>query len=104
VKRYTIESLITVTHSQPELTRAHADELTHIISQNNKFKKEYIVEIDLGPFKHKSDEGKGLRQAAYQLLLIYLSEFHEKIQMSTALDIAVEGLNDPDNDCQQSAY
>jgi len=31
------------------------------VSANNKFKKEYIVEIDLGPFKHKNDEGKGLR-------------------------------------------
>lgn len=61
VRRFVIESLVTVTHTQASLMRQHAEQLIHIISSNNKFKKEYIVEIDLGPFKHKNDEGKGLR-------------------------------------------
>lgn len=103
VKRFVIESLVTVTHCQPQLIRPKA-ELIVLITHNNKFKKEYIVEIDLGPFKHKNDEGKGLRQAAYQLLLVVLNEFAEKYPSSTAIEIVLEGLVDPDPDCQQSAF
>jgi len=65
VRRCVIESLVTVCHSQPNILWSEFEELIKIISFNNKFKKEYIVEIDLGPFKHKTDEGKGLRQASY---------------------------------------
>lgn len=86
------------------MIRPHADQIVGIVSANNKFKKEYIVEIDLGPFKHKNDEGKGLRQAAYQLLLQQLVEFPEKIPSAHAIDLVLEGLNDPDQDCQQSGY
>lgn len=104
VRRYTIESLVTVCHSQPALLWKHHEKLSSLIKLNNKFKKEYIVEIDLGPFKHKTDEGKGLRQASYQLLLVALSEFAEKIESALVIEVVLEGLSDPDIDCQQSGF
>ena len=33
--------------------------------QETKIRKELIEEVDLGPFKHKVDNGLGMRKAAF---------------------------------------
>lgn len=85
------------------MIRNDVEDLVKICASESKFKKEYIVEIDLGPFKHKTDEGRGLRVASYNLLLTLLQRVAEKLNLAEAIAIASEGLKDEDPDCQTLA-
>lgn len=77
------------------------DKIIQIIAAENKFNAAiHIEEIDLGPFKHKVDIGRDLRVAAYSLLHTCLEKIHEKVPSSTAIEVVLDGLRDPDSDCQ----
>lgn len=58
VRRYSLESIVSVAFNKPALLRSHMDKCIKILSTENKFSAAtHIEEIDLGPFKHKVDIG-----------------------------------------------
>ena len=103
VKKFALESLGSVAYIQPQILRKYTDQIVKICASESRFLKEYIVEIDLGPFKHKTDEGRGLRVAAFTLLYVSLQKLAEKISTPDAISIAIEGIADEDGDCQTIA-
>ena len=48
--------------------RHDIDKLVKVTIMETSIKPELITEVDLGPFKHKVDEGIPIRKAAYGLL------------------------------------
>ena len=57
-----------------------------------KFRPEHIMEIDLGPFKHKTDIGRPQRVAAYTLVHTALEKFPEKVPSASTIEIVLDGL------------
>ena len=44
-------------------------------------KPELITEVDLGPFKHKNDDGIPIRKAAYALIDTLVEKLAERIDI-----------------------
>lgn len=99
VRQYALESLIQVAHNMPSLIRHEVPSLQKKLFHETEFKKELIKEVDLGPFKHKTDIGKPIRKAGLQLLETLIEKCGDKIDVPTVSDITRRGLDDPDEDC-----
>jgi HEAT repeat protein len=99
IRQYTLESLISIAHHLPALLRHENEVLFKVILGEVELKKELIKEVDLGPFKHKVDEGRPIRKAALVLLDTIFEKMPERINVPMANDIILIGLADPDDDC-----
>ena len=58
-----------------------------------------IKEIDLGPFKHKIDDGMVIRKAAFALLDTMAERIPERVNAGQATEIAIYGLEDTAEEC-----
>ena len=58
-----------------------------------------IKEVDLGPFKHKVDDGIVIRKAAYGLLDTMVERIPERVNSGQATEIAIHGLEDSAEEC-----
>ena len=59
-------------------------------------KKELIITVDLGPFKHTVDNGAGIRKAALNLLETLSEQF--SFNQSQVIDAVVNGILDTNED------
>jgi cullin-associated NEDD8-dissociated protein 1 len=58
-----------------------------------------ITEVDLGPFKHKVDEGIPIRKAAYALIDTMVEKIPERVDMSHITEVVIKGLDDSAEEC-----
>lgn len=64
-----------------------------------------IKEVDLGPFKHKQDDGIPIRKAAYALIDTMIERLPEKVDANIVTEVSIKGLDDTDEECMiQSLY
>lgn len=57
-----------IVHNHPFVLKHDIEHLQRFAVLETFIKPELIQEVDLGPFKHKVDEGIPIRKAAYALL------------------------------------
>lgn len=103
IRQYTLESLISIAHHLPDLLKKEIDILYKIMTNETKLNKDLIKEVDLGPFKHKIDDGRPIRKAGFVLLDTIFEKMPERINIPATLDIILVGLEDPDDDCVTQA-
>merc|ERR1712232_1270831 len=77
-----------------ELFRAHTDFIFERIKEDSKQKIEFIREVDLGPFKHKVDDGLPLRKFAYTVCTSLLAAYPEQMASPQLIDLVLQGLAD----------
>mmetsp|Transcript_77181 Transcript_77181/g.213364 ORF Transcript_77181/g.213364 Transcript_77181/m.213364 type:complete len:1277 (-) Transcript_77181:133-3963(-) len=77
-----------------EILRAHTEFIFERIKEDSKQKPELIREVDLGPFKHKVDDGLPLRKFAYTVCTSLLSAYPEQIASPALIDLVLQGLVD----------
>jgi cullin-associated NEDD8-dissociated protein 1 len=53
-----------------------------------------IREVDLGPFKHKVDDGLEVRKAAYEVLYTVLDTCVDRVDIAAIASNLVDGLKD----------
>lgn len=99
IRQFTLESLISIVHHLPDLLKKDIEILFKIIASQIEVKKELIKEVDLGPFKHKIDDGRPIRKAGFVLLDTIFEKMPERVNIPIVLDIILIGLTDPDDDC-----
>ncbi len=58
-----------------------------------------IKEVDLGPFKHKVDDGIPIRKAAFGLIDTMLEKLPEKLEVAEATTVTIKGLEDSAEEC-----
>merc|ERR1712087_1080408 len=67
------------------------------IKEDSKQKPEFIREVDLGPFKHKVDDGLPLRKFAYTVCCSLLSSYPEQVASPAVIDLVLQGLQDSED-------
>ena len=83
IKKNALEALTSVIHSSWSILK---DSMRDVIVQilnfaltETQIRPELIEEVDLGPFKHKVDNGLSVRKAAFQLLETLQDRASDKI-------------------------
>ena len=99
IRQFTLESLVSITHHLPHLLKADIETIYKILVNEVVVKPELIKEVDLGPFKHKIDEGRPIRKAGFVLLDTIFERMPERINVPVVIDMILVGLSDPDDDC-----
>ena len=99
VKRNALESINAIVHNQPTVVRGDVQLLHKMAISETAIKPELITEVDLGPFKHKVDEGIPIRKAAYALLDTMVEKMPEKSDLSHITEVSIKGLDDSAEEC-----
>jgi cullin-associated NEDD8-dissociated protein 1 len=84
-----------------EILRAAAVEVLAQVQDNCKIVKDLIREVDLGPFKHKVDDGLPLRKFSYAAVSSLMAAF-PLLATASVVDLVVAGLQDHE-DVQSAA-
>jgi len=77
-----------------EIFRGDAEVVFERIKEDSKQRPELIREVDLGPFKHKVDDGLPLRKFAYTVCTSLLSAYPEQMASPALIDLVLHGLAD----------
>jgi cullin-associated NEDD8-dissociated protein 1 len=82
VKKNCLEGLNAIVHNQSGVIRQDIEKLQEVTIYETTIKPELITEVDLGPFKHKNDEGIPIRKAAYALIDSLVEKIPERTDIN----------------------
>jgi cullin-associated NEDD8-dissociated protein 1 len=99
VKKNALEALNAIVHNQPNVIRQELERLEKVAIHETIIRPELITEVDLGPFKHKVDDGIPIRKGAYSLIDTLVEKIPERISINQIVDVIVKGLDDPAEEC-----
>jgi cullin-associated NEDD8-dissociated protein 1 len=98
-RRLGLTTLNSAAHNKMNLIQAHLTELFPLVIQESKIKPELIKEVQMGPFKHKVDDGLEARKSAYETILALIETAYSFINSGEAFERVLAGLSD-DHDIQ----
>lgn len=100
IKRNCLESLgqIVFNNFLKGLLTEKVDDLVHIALLETPIKKDLIVTVDLGPFKHTVDNGAPIRKASFNLLENVCDKY--QFNQSSVVDAVINGFQDTSEDVQ----
>ena len=70
IRRLGLTALNSAAHNKPEMILPHLKELVAFVLNESKVKQELIREVQMGPFKHKVDDGLDLRKVSQLTILV----------------------------------
>lgn len=94
VRRLALLTINSAAHRKPYLIRDILDQLIPLLYAETVVKEELIHTVEMGPFKHKVDDGLEIRNAAYECMYTLLSTCLDKIDVYGFLDHITAGLDD----------
>ncbi|KYR00775.1 HEAT repeat-containing protein [Tieghemostelium lacteum] len=98
VKRSALLTLNYISHNKAGLIRNNLSNYLPILYNNSKIKPELIREVDLGPFKHKVDDGIEIRKTAFECMYTLLDTSIDKIDIPAFIAAIADGLKDTQYD------
>jgi cullin-associated NEDD8-dissociated protein 1 len=110
-RRSALTTFNSAMHNKPELVTRHLDELLPLTMRETEIKHELIREVQMGPFKHKVDDGLDLRkvsilnklssspmltsaQSAYETLYSLLESAFPRLNLPEFFDRVIAGIGD----------
>ncbi|GAA5823321.1 hypothetical protein JCM11251_007565 [Rhodosporidiobolus azoricus] len=94
VRRLALSSLNSAAHNKPHLVRPHLDTLLPELYAQTEIDASLIRIVEMGPFKHKVDDGLDVRKAAYECMHTLVDACREQIDLAAYLGRVIEGLKD----------
>jgi len=94
VRRAALLTLNYAAHNKPGLIRPVLGEHLEALYEETKLKEELIKVVNLGPFKHKVDEGLENRKAAFECMYTLLDTCIDKVDVPAFIKYLVQGLDD----------
>jgi cullin-associated NEDD8-dissociated protein 1 len=94
VRRVTLLTFNYGAHNKPSLIREVLPRYMPIVYGEAKVKPELIREVDLGPFKHKVDDGLEIRKAAFECMYTLLDSSLDRLDIAAFIASIGEGLKD----------
>ncbi|PRP86551.1 HEAT repeat-containing protein [Planoprotostelium fungivorum] len=94
VRRNTLFTLNFIAHNKAILIREVLSTYLPALYGESKIKPELIREVDLGPFKHRVDDGLEIRKAAYEAMYTLLDTAVDRLSIPEFISHLKDGLND----------
>ncbi|KAJ5083444.1 hypothetical protein N7456_012871 [Penicillium angulare] len=92
--RLALTTLNSAIHNKMVLLLPHLGELLPSVFGDTHIKAELIREVQMGPFKHKVDDGLDLRKSAYETLYASLDTSFAQTHLSELFDRVIAGVED----------
>lgn len=96
-RRLALTTFNSAMHNKPDIIVPALDQLLPMAMKETEIKPELIREVQMGPFKHKVDDGLEIRKSAYETLYALLETAFAKLSptdMSDCFDRIVAGITD----------
>ncbi|KAL6709223.1 hypothetical protein ACN47E_002039 [Coniothyrium glycines] len=96
-RRLALMTFNSAMHNKPEIILPALDQLLPLAMKETVVKPELIREVQMGPFKHKVDDGLEIRKSAYETLYALLEKAFARlspIEVSDFFDRIVAGITD----------
>lgn len=96
-RRLALMTFNSAMHNKPEIILPALDQLLPLAMKETVVKPELIREVQMGPFKHKVDDGLEIRKSAYETLYALLEKAFTRlspIEISDFFDRIVAGITD----------
>jgi cullin-associated NEDD8-dissociated protein 1 len=96
-RRLALTTFNSAMHNKPDLILPSLDKLLPLAMKETHIKHELIREVQMGPFKHKVDDGLELRKSAYETLYALLENAFARLSvtdLSDCYDRIVAGISD----------
>jgi len=94
VRRVTLLTFNYGAHNKPALIRGILPRYMPVVYTEARVKPELIREVDLGPFKHKVDDGLEIRKAAFECMYTLLDSCLDRLDVAAFIASIAEGLKD----------
>ena len=94
VRRLALSSLNSAAHNKPYLIRSHLDSLLPELYAQTEVDQSLIRIVEMGPFKHKVDDGLDIRKTAYECMHSLLDTCAKQIDLQEYLSRVIAGLAD----------
>lgn len=96
-RRLALMTFNSAMHNKPDIILPALDQLLPLAMKETVVKPELIREVQMGPFKHKVDDGLEIRKSAYETLYALLETSFARlsvIEISEFFDRIVAGITD----------
>lgn len=93
-RRLALGALISATHNKSHIILPHLAQLIPLVMKESKIKPELVREVQMGPFKHKVDDGLEVRKSAYETLYSLMEGAYTRVNPADLFDRVVAGLED----------
>lgn len=103
VHKALLDSFTHIAHINATHLRAHCATLFKGVLPLTIVNPSLIRTVDLGPLKHKIDDGEPIRKGAYSLLGQMLTDLYDKMDLPAIVDRLVDGLADESDEVQSIA-
>eukprot|EP00127_Corallochytrium_limacisporum_P001356 Clim_evm12s53 gene=Clim_evmTU12s53 len=94
VRRVGLVTLNSAAHNKPAIIRDQLPNILPSLYENTVVKPELIRQVEMGPFKHKVDDGLDIRKAAYECMYTLLDTCLDRIELFDFLTHVQHGLED----------
>jgi len=98
VRRLSLLTLNAAARNKPHLIRDHLTTVMPLLYGETKMKPELVRIVEMGPWKHRVDDGLEARKTAYETLYTILDTCVDKIDVHEFLTYVIEGLRDEANE------
>jgi cullin-associated NEDD8-dissociated protein 1 len=96
-RRLALTTFNSAMHNKPDIILPALDQLLPMAMKETIIKPELIREVQMGPFKHKVDDGLEIRKSAYETLYALFETAFSKLSptdLSDCFDRIVAGISD----------
>jgi len=94
VKRLALSSLNAAARNKPHLLRDHLGTIMPLLYEETKVRPDLIRIVEMGPWKHKVDDGLEARKSAYETMYTILDTCLSKIDIYEFFSVVLRGLSD----------
>lgn len=93
-RRLALGVLNSATHNKSDMILPNLKDLVPLVMKESTIKPELVREVQMGPFKHKVDDGLDVRKSAYETLYTLMEAAYSRISPVNLFDRIIAGLGD----------
>ncbi|KAF2083997.1 TIP120-domain-containing protein [Saccharata proteae CBS 121410] len=93
-QRLALTTMSSAVHNKPDIVMPNLDQLLPLAMQQTVIKPELIREVQMGPFKHKVDDGLEVRKSAYETVYTLIETAFSKLNVPDFYDRIIAGISD----------